>query len=411
MRGLPQDASLSLYLHIPFCDSLCWFCGCHTRVVNKYAPISTYLSSLEREIGLVSELLGSKRRVSHIHWGGGSPTILSPADTRRLGTLLRGYFDVDKACEFAVEIDPRGLKDEQIEALAEAGVNRASIGVQELDPKVQWAINRVQPFATTASATRRLRAAGIAALNIDLMYGLPHQTRAHLQHTIETVLTLAPERFAVFGYAHVPHMKRHQEQIDATTLPCVDERETQFELAHTLLSKAGYCAVGLDHFALPGDPLAIAQRNGTLSRNFQGYTTDRADALIGFGASAIGALPSGYVQNTPDVPAYMRAIEAGALGTSRGVALSEDDRAQRAIIERLMCDLAVDLDQIGAAFGQSRADFETEISEIIREYGELAIVEGGKITVPSSKRANVRLVCAVFDRYLGKTHAVHALAV
>jgi len=412
LTELPQRMALSLYLHVPFCDTLCWFCGCHTKVVNHYSPLKSYLEVLHREIEMVAAIIGPGHPVTHIHWGGGSPTMLSPDDARMLAASLRSHFAVAPDAEFAIEIDPRGLKDKTIAALAEAGVNRASIGVQDCDETVQRAINRIQPFEETRSVVERLRATGICALNIDLIYGLPHQTQENIAHTIEMALTLAPQRFAVFGYAHVPHFKKHMQLIDEAALPDAEERLLQFELAHALLSSSGYVAIGLDHFARPGDPLAIAAQAGKLARNFQGYTTDDAPALIGLGASSISALPQGYAQNKPEVPDYRKAILAGELAVARGIELTDDDRLRRAIIERLMCDLAVDLDKVGAPFGKSRADFKPELAALA-PYTEQGLVEvaGGRISVPPSARAAVRLIAAAFDAYLGKSQAVHAVAV
>jgi oxygen-independent coproporphyrinogen-3 oxidase len=412
LAALPQGMALSLYLHVPFCDTLCWFCGCHTKIVNHYPPLASYLDVLLKEIEAVSAIVGPGHPVTHIHWGGGSPTMLWPDDVKNLAAAVASHFALAPDAEFAIEIDPRGLKDEMIAALAEAGVNRASIGVQDCDETVQRAINRIQPFEETRSAVERLRAAGIDALNIDLIYGLPHQTQENIAHTIDMALTLAPQRFAVFGYAHVPHFKKHMQLIDERALPDAEERLAQFELAHALLCASGYVAVGLDHFARPGDPLALAQKAGTLARNFQGYTTDDAPALVGLGASSISALPQGYAQNKAEVPEYRKAILAGELAVARGIALSDDDRLRRAVIERLMCDLKVDLDAVGAPFGKSAADFRAELAALV-PYAEQGIVEidGARLTVPPASRAAVRLVAAAFDSYLGKNNAVHAVAV
>jgi oxygen-independent coproporphyrinogen-3 oxidase len=412
LAALPQGMALSLYLHVPFCDTLCWFCGCHTKIVNHYSPLKSYLDLLLSEIETVAAIIGPGHPVTHIHWGGGSPTMLSPDDVKTLAAALAAHFTIAPDAEFAIEIDPRGLQDEMIAALAEAGVNRASIGVQDCDETVQRAINRIQPFEVTLSAVERLRAAGIGALNIDLIYGLPHQTQANVAHTIDMALTLAPQRFAVFGYAHVPHFKKHMQLIDETALPDAQERLAQFELAHALLSASGYAAIGLDHFAQPDDSLALAQQAGKLARNFQGYTTDDAPALVGLGASSISALPGGYAQNKAEVPDYRKAILAGELSVARGIALTDDDRLRRAIIERLMCDLAVDLDAVAAPFGKSAADFRPELATLA-PYTEQGIVEiaGGRLTVPPAARAAVRLVAAAFDSYLGKSQAIHAAAV
>ncbi|MDE2184040.1 MAG: oxygen-independent coproporphyrinogen III oxidase [Alphaproteobacteria bacterium] len=412
LRNLPDGMPLSLYLHIPFCDTLCWFCGCHTKVVNHYSPVGSYLEYLFTEIANAAAVVGRAHRVTHIHWGGGSPTMLSPEDVKKLAGHIGAHFEIAPHAEFAVEIDPRGLKDEMVEALAAAGLTRASIGVQDCDDKVQRAINRIQPFEVTRSAVERLRAAGIHALNIDLIYGLPYQTLAHVERTIEMSLGLAPQRFAVFGYAHVPHFKKHMQLIPEEALPNAEERLAQFELAHRILSGSGYVPIGLDHFARPDDPLALAAAAGTLSRNFQGYTTDDAPALIGLGASSISALPQGYAQNKTEVPDYRKAVEAGELPVARGIALSDDDRLRRAIIERLMCDLGVDLDRVAQPYGKSAADFAAELAALKPLIAQgFATFAGGRLVVPAEARAAVRLVAAAFDTYLAKSTAVHAVAV
>ncbi|MBI3676594.1 MAG: oxygen-independent coproporphyrinogen III oxidase [Proteobacteria bacterium] len=412
LSELPGGTPISLYLHIPFCDTLCWFCGCHTSVVNFYTPVTHYLKLLFQEIERVSAVLGPRHPVTHIHWGGGSPTMLSPDDIRALNAKLRASFEIAPLAGYAIEIDPRELSGETIAALAGIGVDRASIGVQDCDERVQKAINRIQPFDVTQGAVERLRASGIKAINIDLVYGLPHQSLAHSKRTIGDVLTLKPDRIAVFGYAHVPHFKKHQKLIDRSALPGVAERAEQFDAAHAMLEEAGYQSIGLDHFALPGDSMAIAQRNGTLARNFQGYTTDSAPALIGLGASSIGALPQGYVQNIADVPAYRRALNEGKLPTARGVRLSDEDRLRRAIIERLMCDMRVDLDFVAAPFGRSGRDFSREVTSLAPLAAKGAVkVSGSVLEIPGNARAAARLVCAAFDTYLPASAAVHAVAV
>jgi len=404
---LPAGMPLSLYVHIPFCDTLCWFCGCHTTVVNRYLPVESYLKDLFAEIALVAPLVAG-HPVTHLHWGGGSPTMLRPDDVRRLKQTLTRHFEFSSSVEFAVEIDPRGLREGTIAALAQAGLTRASIGVQDFAPDVQAAINRIQPFEETKAVAEALRTAGVAALNIDLLYGLPHQTEEKLARTIALALSLAPQRFAVFGYAHVPHFKKHMQLIKEEALPDAAARHAQFELAHRLIAAAGYVAVGLDHFALPGDSLALAAQNGTLARNFQGYTSDDAPALIGLGASAISALPQGYLQNIAAVPDWRKAVAAGEPPVARGIALSADDTLRRAIIEKLMCYLEVDL----ALFGKTAEDFPREMAALAPLMADgLVVCEGARITVPPTARAGVRLVASVFDSYLANSTAVHAVAV
>lgn len=412
LEQLPPGQPISLYFHIPFCDSLCWFCGCNTRVVNAYAPVKSYVELLLRELEIVAPLLGARRPVSHIHFGGGSPTILSPDDIRRLNDAMRDRFVVLPDAEFAVEIDPRSLKPETVDAFAHVGVNRASIGVQDVNPLVQRAINRWQPMSATREAVARLRGAGISALNVDVMYGLPHQSMTDVQRTIAAAAALEPQRFAVFGYAHVPEMKRHQQLMDASTLPDADERLSQYDAAHCGLVAHGYEPIGLDHFALPSDALAVAQRSGSLSRNFQGYTTDGAEALVGLGASAISSLPQGYAQNAAAVPEYRSKIFAGEAPVVRGRALSDEDRLRRAVIERLMCDLTVDLDNVAARFGRLQSPFRTEIEALgpLADDG-LVRIEGMRLTIPENMRAGVRLVAAAFDAYLATHQTRHAVAV
>lgn len=412
LRQLPPNSPLSIYVHIPFCDTLCWFCGCHTRVVNTYSPVASYLELVRREIAMVAEMTGREHPITHLHFGGGSPTLLHPQDFAAIAAEIRDTYPIACGAEFAVEIDPRGLSDAMIGALAQAGVNRASIGVQDIDPVVQRAVNRLQPLATTKSAIDRLRAAGISNLNVDIMYGLPHQTVRHVRDTVDAMVSLRPHRLAVFGYAHVPHMKRHMALIDSKDLPTTEERIAQFDHAHGALIDAGYVPIGLDHFALPDDPMAIAARNGTLHRNFQGYTTDPALALLGFGASAISSLPQGYVQNESAVPPYRERIKAGKLAAVRGIELSEKDQVRRTVIERLMCSLNVDLSEVAATFGIAPDHFAPELTELERLSDEhLAEVDGWKIRVPGNERAAVRVVCAVFDQYLEPAAARHALAV
>lgn len=412
LSALEPGLPVSLYVHIPFCDTLCWFCGCHTAVVNNYGPIAAYLDLVLSELDRAARLIGPNHPVTHIHWGGGSPTILSPDHIHRLGECLHEAFTVAPDAEIAVEIDPRDLASGTVDALSAIGVNRVSLGVQSNDPIVQRAVNRWQPFDVTQHAVDRFRVRGIDALNIDLMYGLPHQTVATIEDTVASVATLQPNRVALFGYAHLPSFKRHQGLIDAAALPNPEQRLEQFEAAEVALCAHGFDAIGIDHFAKPNDPLAVAQRAGVLGRNFQGYTTDSASALVGFGASAISAVPQGYAQNATPVPDYRKAILEGRLATARGIALSDEDRLRRAVIERLMCDLAVDLDDVSRPFEQSAALFAPECAALapLIEAGIVSI-SGPRISVSEKARYAVRLVAAAFDRYLDPAAGRHAMAI
>ena len=412
LAALPARVPLSLYLHVPFCDSLCWFCGCHTKVVARYEPVAAYLDLLLAEISLVAKHLARRQRVIQIHLGGGSPTILQPDDHARLAAALNEAFALEAGAEIAIEIDPRGLSQSDVDALAASGTTRASLGVQDHDSAVQKAINRIQPFETTAAAVAMLRAAGIEALNLDLMYGLPYQTEAGLRRTVRDCLALEPNRIALFGYAHVPGLKSHQRLIPEEALPGPAERWAQAEVAAEVLTEAGYVWIGLDHFARPDDPLAVALGAGELRRNFQGYSADAAPALIGLGASAISALPQGYAQNQVPVHAYGEAIKAGRLATARGFALAPDDRLRRAVIEKIMCDLKVDLDALMATYGAAPDHFSEELGRLEPfERDRLITRDGPVIEVTEQGRPLVRSVAGVFDRYLGKRPARHSQAV
>lgn len=412
LTDLPAELPLSLYLHIAYCAEMCWFCGCHTKITQRYEPVADYLQALFAEVEMVAGRLGTKRKARHIHFGGGSPTILRPEDLARTLDLLRSRFDVVADAEIAVELDPRTADQAYVQAMAKAGVNRASIGVQDFDEKVQRAINRIQPYEVSARTIDWLRASGIDEINIDLVYGLPHQTEASVVELVERAAGLSPKRVALFGYAHVPWMKKHQKLIDETTLPDVPERWRQYLSATRRLVELGYVAVGLDHFAAPGDELAVALGEKRLFRNFQGYTTDSASALIGFGASSIGALPQGYVGNEGSIDAYKRTIREGRLVVTRGVAASEEDKLRRAVIERLMCDLAVDLEVVAGRFGKTAAHFEAELHRLqpLAEDG-ICSIKGPVIAVTEEGRPLVRAVCAAFDTYLKAGEQRHAKAV
>jgi oxygen-independent coproporphyrinogen-3 oxidase len=412
LERIAPGTSLSLYLHIPFCDTLCWFCGCHTKIVARYDPIAAYLRLLRTEIARVAKLVGRARPVTHVHLGGGSPTILSADDLIDLGDHLHRCFDVRTDAEIAVEIDPRGLDRGRIEALARFGVTRASLGVQDLDPEVQAAINRLQPFETTARVAGWLREVGIEALNLDLMYGLPGQSVAGVARTVEAVLALAPARLALFGYAHVPWMKRHQRLIDEAALPDAADRLRQFEAMSDRLRDAGYVPIGLDHVARPDDELAVAARERRLHRNFQGYTTDDAPVLLGFGASAIGALPRGYVQNATPIHGWRDAIAGGDLGTMRGIEIDDEDRLRRAVIEQLMCHLEVQLTPLCRHHGRPPDHFAAELASLGPLVDEgLVTIQSDRLTIHEKARPLVRLVAAAFDGYLQTDETRHAKAV
>jgi len=409
---VPAGSEASLYLPLPFCRSMCWYCGCHTTVTARDVPIARYVGALTREIDMVADALPGRIAARHIHFGGGTPTLMRPGQFLAVTERLRERFDVPADAEIAIEIDPRTLDCAMVDALAAGGVNRASLGVQSFDPVVQRAINRIQTFEETGAAVADLRDAGIAAINFDLIYGLPHQTVASCLDTTARALELKPDRFAVFGYAHVPGFKLHQRKIQESALPGGAERHAQAEAIAAALVGADYRRIGLDHYARPGDALASAAESGTLHRNFQGYTTDACETLLGFGASAIGRLPQGYVQNAVLIGDYQRRIAAGDLAVGKGRAFAPEDRLRAAVIERIMCDYRVDLDEVCGRFGADPDELMDSAHGLDQLVGDrIARRERNVIAVEDDARPLVRLLAAAFDQYLGEAPARHSRAV
>ncbi len=396
LSALPAASKLSLYVHIPFCDTLCWFCGCTTKAVQRYSPVASYLPVLHSEIAHVAERLGGSHRVAHLHWGGGSPNILNAADIEALAERLTTAFPLQKGAEFAVEIDPRGLTVEQVDAFVRSGVNRVSIGVQDFSDEVQVAINRMQSFETTKYAVDLFRERGVESINIDLVYGLPYQTLARLDDTLAQVISLRPDRVAVFGYAHLPSRMKHQRQIEDAALPGLAERFASANLAARRMAEAGFVRVGFDHFARPGDTLA----SGRVHRNFQGYTTDSADALLGFGPSAIGRVPQGYVQNAVPIADYMRRMGENGLAAVRGYAFTHDDVMRHFTIERLMCDLAFPAAELRDRFGANATPILAQAEALLAgEQDGLIEPNGDGFHITERGRMFVRTICAHFDAH------------
>ena len=410
LAQIPAASSLSLYLHIPFCQELCWYCGCSTKAVRRYRPVADYIAPLTAEIESVAATLAPDHRVTHIHWGGGSPDILRADDIVSLAGTLSKAFAISRGAEIAVEVDPRLMSEAQASAFAAAGVNRVSIGVQDFDEKVQRAIGRRQDYATTENVVSMFRNRGIESINIDLVYGLPHQTVQSVTDTLQRVLALAPDRIAIFGYAHLPSRLKHQRLIETAALPGAVERFAQSQALSALLVDRGYVQIGIDHFARREDALAA----GTLARNFQGYTTDTADALIGFGASAISKLPQGFAQNAVPVDEYARRIAENGLATARGHAFTGDDRMRAYVIERLMCDFAVSWRDLDARFGAAAKAIRREADDLATGDRDWLVVNGSDAFILTERgRALVRNICAAFDSYLSADAAQrrHALSV
>jgi oxygen-independent coproporphyrinogen-3 oxidase len=408
LRTADTRRAASLYVHVPFCRRLCRYCGCNTEITSRAAPITRYLAALHREIDLVAQCLPGRLSISHLHFGGGTPSILPAPDFTDLMAHLRARFDLRPDADVAIEIDPRGLDEPRIAAYRACGVNRVSLGIQDLDADVQHAIDRIQPLDLVAAKIAALRAAGLTRIAMDLIYGLPRQSVGTMTRTVTDVVALAPDRVALFGYAHVPWMKPHQRLLEPTGLPDIGERLALSDAATTALRAAGYAAVGIDHFARPDDPLALAARAGTLRRNFQGYTTDDAPTLIGIGASAIGSFAGGHVQNATRTDRWADAIAAGRLATSRGVRLEALDRRRGRIIECLMCNFAVDL--------AADVDEDPALSGILEGLEDLVdarIVErhDTSLFIPADARPFARIVAARFDSYLSPAATRHAVAV
>ncbi|MHC8493015.1 oxygen-independent coproporphyrinogen III oxidase [Thalassospira sp. SM2505] len=414
LGDLDPDQPLSLYLHVPYCQEMCWFCGCNTKITKHYKPVAGYVDALVGEIqSTLSKLpAGKKFSVSHIHFGGGSPTIMKADDLRAIMTTIRARLDILDDAEIAVEMDPRTAKIDFMDAMIEFGFNRASIGIQDFNETVQRAVNRIQSMELVSDVITNLRDRGITGINVDLMYGLPFQTLETLRETVDQTVSLRPDRLSVFGYAHVPWMKKHQQLIPTEALPNTQERWAQYEEIQNRLAMHGYVAIGLDHFAHEADSMAIALKNGKLHRNFQGYTTDRAEALIGFGPSAISSLPQGYAQNDPALARWQRNVEDGKCAIEKGVALSASDKLRREIINELMCNLTVDLDVVCAQFGTSADRFAPELERISAMSADNIVeVNGNNISLTETGRPLVRAVCAAFDTYLDPAHGRHSQAV
>ncbi|MFN3318086.1 MAG: oxygen-independent coproporphyrinogen III oxidase [Allorhizobium sp.] len=412
LQAITGKERISLYIHVPYCDRLCWFCACHTKHTLKYEPIAIYLESLKKEIAAVGALVSRDAAVTAVHFGGGSPTMVRPDDLIDLMAALRSAFRFADDVEISVEMDPNDLDEPRYDALAAIGMTRASLGVQDFHPEVQKAINRIQTFEQTKSVVEAVRARGVHSVNCDILYGLPHQTETTVAETVKDILSLAPDRIALFGYAHVPWMKKHQTMIKEEVLPGLEERFAQMSLAASMLVAAGYEPVGIDHFALPSDRMAIAAREGRLRRNFQGYTDDAAEALIGLGASSIGQLPQGYVQNMPATGEYQRMADAGGLTAVRGIAVSDDDRLRRRVIEEIMCRFTVSFPELRSEFGNAVDDIVAEARAFAQSNQDrICLIEDDRFVITEAGRPFARTIAAVFDSYLSNGKGRHSIAV
>jgi len=393
---------LSLYAHIPFCDTLCYYCGCNMVATGDYNKASHYLGFLEQEMDRVAALTDPRRQVKQLHWGGGTPTYLKPEDIRRLMDMMRSRFSIAPDAEMGCEADPRELTREHLVALREAGFNRLSIGVQDLDEQVQKAVNRVQPEELIRTVYGWARELGFSSINMDLIVGLPHQTLESFTRTLDKVVPWAPDRFAIFAYAHVPWMKKHQKLINESDLPSFATRLDLQQLIHERLGAAGYLNVGMDHYARPEDEMIKAQESKTLWRNFQGYTTHKDCDIYAFGASSISQTPNTYMQNEKNLKRYQDLIGKGGLAVERGLKLTRDDHIRRDAITRIMCDLELDKPGFAAAWN---IDFDEYFAEGLVDLPPLAAdglvsLEPARIVVTDLGRLFLRNIAMCFDGYL-----------
>ncbi|MCL3882066.1 oxygen-independent coproporphyrinogen III oxidase [Marivita sp. GX14005] len=399
IEAIPEGSEISLYLHVPFCRRLCWFCACRTQGTSSDAPVTAYVETLKDELAMLKRHLPRGVRLSRLHWGGGTPTLLSPDNMRDLSATVREVADFADHYEFSVEIDPNEIDEARLDALFQGGMNRASIGVQDFDPEIQKTIGREQSFEITKRAVDMIRDRGIQSLNADILYGLPHQTQEKIVDSVQKLLSLSPDRVALYGYAHVPWMAKRQQLIPSDALPRPDDRLDLFEAARKLFVWDNYQEIGIDHFAVKDDGLSIAARNGTLRRNFQGYTDDQAEVLIGIGASSISRFPQGYAQNAPATSVHTKAIRANAFSTVRGHAFTAEDKLRGRMIEMVMCDFRVDLPELVRDHGVTEAEVQAIFKRVNSEFENLLAVEEDCLYVPVEARPLTRLIARSFDAY------------
>lgn len=399
LEAIPAGGKVSLYVHVPFCRRLCWFCACRTQGTQTAEPVGAYVEVLKDELKLVAEHLAPGVEIEHLHWGGGTPTLLEPSMIEDLAGAIFEVAPLADGAQFSVEIDPTEIDGPRLDALARAGLNRASIGVQDFDPMIQEVIGRPQSYEVTRDAVEMLRDRGIRSLNVDLLYGLPHQNTARITDSVNKVISLGPDRIALFGYAHVPWMSKRQQLIPTEALPSPESRLELFNTARDLFVGAGFEEIGIDHFAKPGDGLAIAHRNGTMHRNFQGYTEDRSGVLIPIGASSIGRFPQGYAQNEPATSKYQERVRRGDLPTARGHAFVGDDLLRGRIIEKLLCDFRVDFNAIATEQGADPAETIAMADGLDAAMPGTTVLEGGVLTIRDDFRPLARIIARWFDAY------------
>jgi len=404
LDALGERAPLSLYVHIPFCESLCYYCGCNKIITQDKNKSAEYLSYLSHEMALQAEVLGERRKVDQLHFGGGTPTYLSDAQMDGLLGRLRGYFDFapDDVGEFSIEVDPRTVTPERIATLRRQGFNRISLGIQDFDPAVQKAVNRIQSYQQTMDVLQAARSSGFRSISVDLIYGLPLQSAESFGPTLDKVVAARPDRIAVYNYAHMPQLFKSQRLINAEDLPDAEAKLAMLGLCIERLTAAGYVYIGMDHFALPEDDLARSQREGRLQRNFQGYSTHADAPMVSLGVSAISAVGDTYSQNEKTLSAYYERLDAGVLPVARGLRLSADDLLRRKVISRLMCDFILDYDGLPLPEGVTPQEYfaaDLERLQVLEDEGLLCKGSRG-VRVRMRGRLLIRNICMAFDSYL-----------
>nr|WP_107846288.1 oxygen-independent coproporphyrinogen III oxidase [Litoreibacter ponti] len=410
LDAVPEGEAVSLYVHIPFCRRLCWFCACRTQGTKTMRPVDAYVETLTQEIAEVRARLNGAPKMARLHLGGGTPTILPPHTMTLLLATIFSHFEPARGFEFSVEIDPTDASDALLETLLRFGMNRASIGVQDFAPEVQKAIGRPQSVEQTAKVVEFLRARGTPSINFDLLYGLPHQTSDSFQATLDHVIKMAPDRLAIYGYAHVPWMSKRQVMIDEATLPDKRARLQLAEQAHDAFVAVGYEAIGIDHFARPSDTLAIAAANGTLKRNFQGYTDDPGDTLLGFGASAISKFREGYVQNAPATSAYIERVGEGGLAGFKGYQMSRHDQLIARMIEDLMCRFTLNEGDLALAFPGDKALIHKTLVALMRQFEDVFYISEAGLALRDDARPLVRIIASAIDQF-ANTGTAHSTAI
>ncbi|NRA98353.1 MAG: oxygen-independent coproporphyrinogen III oxidase [Rhodobacteraceae bacterium] len=400
LADIPPGSAVSMYIHIPFCKRLCWFCACRTQGTPSSRPVAAYLGSVYREIELIKGMLPKGVSLGRLHWGGGTPTLLTRDMIEQLVHNITNTLPFSDDYEFSVEIDPNEIDDERMDALVANGMNRASVGVQDFNPSIQKTIGRPQSFDLTRDAIDGLRARGIPSLNVDILYGLPDQTPERISESVQKVLSLSPDRVALYGYAHVPWMARRQSMIPTESLPKPEERMVLAETARKLFIWDNYEEIGIDHFAKKHDGLALAAQTGRLRRNFQGYTDDLYPVLLGLGASAISRFPQGYAQNAAATSVYRASVDEGRLATLRGHQFSGEDIVRAAVIESLMCDFEVNFERLAERTQSTPERIERLFDGIERRFPEMTARSGSTIQIRREAFEAVRLIAQYIDAYV-----------